>query len=94
MKLRPYKNHATDTVGVYGFWCPGCKAEHPYDVSRWAFNGSLEKPSFTPSLRCYANTRHGGCHLYLTDGKLIYCADCDHALAGQTVDLPDFPADE
>lgn len=33
------------------------------------------------------------CHLYVTHGQLIYLHDSTHALAGQTVDLPDFPAD-
>ena len=31
------------------------------------------------------------CHLYLTDGRLQFLGDCTHALAGQTVDLPEFP---
>jgi hypothetical protein len=29
------------------------------------------------------------CHFFLRDGKLEYCGDSTHALAGQTVDLPD-----
>jgi hypothetical protein len=29
------------------------------------------------------------CHSYVTDGKIQFLADCSHALAGQTVDLPD-----
>lgn len=33
------------------------------------------------------------CHLFVTKGKILFLADCSHALAGQTVDLPDFPAD-
>ena len=28
------------------------------------------------------------CHLFVTDGKIIYCGDCTHELSGQTVDLP------
>lgn len=30
------------------------------------------------------------CHSYITDGKIQFLGDCSHALAGQTVDLPDF----
>lgn len=30
------------------------------------------------------------CHSYITDGKIIYQPDCSHAMAGQTVDLPDW----
>lgn len=34
------------------------------------------------------------CHLFLTDGKLSFCSDSEHRLAGQTVDLPDWPFPE
>jgi hypothetical protein len=30
------------------------------------------------------------CHSFVTDGKIQFLSDCSHALAGQTVDLPDF----
>ena len=29
------------------------------------------------------------CHSYVTDGRIQFLSDCTHALAGQTVDLPD-----
>lgn len=31
------------------------------------------------------------CHYFLTAGRLNFCADSVHALAGQAVDLPDLP---
>jgi hypothetical protein len=31
------------------------------------------------------------CHYFLTDAKLIFCADSLHELAGKTVDLPELP---
>ena len=31
------------------------------------------------------------CHSFVTDGRIQFLGDCTHALAGQTVDLPDFP---
>lgn len=31
------------------------------------------------------------CHSFVTDGRIKFLGDCTHALAGQTVDLPDFP---
>lgn len=34
------------------------------------------------------------CHSFVTDGRIQYLADCTHALAGQTVDLPRFDWDE
>ena len=32
------------------------------------------------------------CHTFVTDGRIQFLGDCTHALAGQTVDLPDWPA--
>ncbi len=32
------------------------------------------------------------CHSFVTDGRIQFLSDCTHALAGQTVDLPDFAA--
>lgn len=29
------------------------------------------------------------CHSFVTDGKINYCADSTHEMAGSTVDLPD-----
>lgn len=73
----------------------------------WQFNGDMVKPTFTPSLRYFISqtnetdergNRTGRvlperttCHLFLRDGKLEYCSDCPHALAGQTVDLVGLP---
>lgn len=33
------------------------------------------------------------CHSFVTDGRIQFLGDCTHALAGQTVDLPDFEDD-
>lgn len=30
------------------------------------------------------------CHSFVTDGHIQFLSDCTHALAGQTVELPDF----
>lgn len=30
------------------------------------------------------------CHSFITDGRIQFLGDCTHALAGQTVDLPDW----
>lgn len=29
------------------------------------------------------------CHSFVTDGRIQFLSDCTHAMAGQTVDLPD-----
>lgn len=33
----------------------------------------------------------GVCHSFVTDGRIQFLSDCTHALAGQTVDLPEYP---
>jgi hypothetical protein len=32
------------------------------------------------------------CHTFVTDGQIQFLSDCSHALAGQTVPLPDLPS--
>lgn len=36
---------------------------------------------------------HHVCHSFVTDGRIQYLSDCTHALAGQTIDLPDWDWD-
>lgn len=31
------------------------------------------------------------CHSFVTDGRIQFLGDCTHELAGQTVDLPEWP---
>ena len=31
------------------------------------------------------------CHTFITEGKVQFLGDCSHELAGQTLDLPEFP---
>jgi hypothetical protein len=66
-------------------FCPGCKSLHVFD-SRWTFNGSLELPTFTPSM--LVSNGAITCHSYVTNGKIQFLNDSTHALSGQTVDLP------
>lgn len=75
--------------GRYFHWCPGCEEMHPLP-DRWKFDGNLESPTFAPS---FSHSGPGGtCHYILAAGKLNFCPDCSHALAGKTVPLPDLPA--
>lgn len=67
----------------------------------WIFDGNRESPSFTPSINLQINppghqhyqpnVKSTRCHYFIRAGKIIYCGDCTHAMAGQTVDLPDIP---
>lgn len=69
----------------------------------WTFNGDFNRPTFQPSIlvrgtdydcdadgRPIASTvRDSVCHSFVTDGRIQFLADSTHALAGQTVDLPE-----
>ena len=81
--------------GDWGFHCPGCGYAHSFRVNsdttrpQWSWNGSLDKPTFTPSL--LVNRGHATqCHSNVTDGRIQFHSDSYYKLAGQTVDLPDW----
>src|SRR3546814_5434913 len=65
---------------------------------RWGYNGNPESPTFTPSILVSYNGPDAGrngappaiCHSFVTDGRIQFLGDCTHALASQTVDLPEF----
>jgi hypothetical protein len=85
-------------------WCPACKTLHEIAVdtpfsngARWSFNGDLDAPSFTPSVNLsigpFEDQHSVRCHYFITAGKISFCGDCTHGLAGQTVDLPELDND-
>jgi hypothetical protein len=85
----------------YSFWCPACRCAHavwvhPPNQCAWKFNGSLENPTFDPSLKI-TQPMHGRpdgvCHVVVTDGVLYFQPDCTHEMAGRTVAMVDFPGD-
>lgn len=85
------------------FWCPGCDGAHMVRVAStdlpggWTFNGNHERPTFSPSILVTYNGPDAGiddappavCHSFVRDGQIQFLGDCTHALAGQTVPLPD-----
>ncbi len=78
---------------VYYFHCPGCDYGHPFEVGGkdcWTWNGSLDRPTFAPSLLVWGSRPAARCHLFLRDGKIEFQRDCHHSLAGQTVECPDW----
>ena len=83
------------------FWfnCPGCRNTHAFTVGppqrgpldpRWTFNGSFDRPTFSPSLLCNKDHAPSRCHLFLENGRIRFLDDCHHALAGKTVECPDW----
>lgn len=95
---------------IVHFWCPACDDAHMirFGGDSWTWNGDLEAPSFTPSVKVtgvqwerqypFFKPRHHVepgqpicCHSWVTDGRIRFYADSTHDLAGQTVDLPEWP---
>lgn len=115
MLLKPYSidTSAGAPETGYAFWCPACRQPHrvtlvsPIDKRpTWKFNGSLEKPTFTPSWLQYTpkgkwgedgiwreTGRTTNCHLHVTNGSISFCGDCPHEFKGKTVPLPEWPDD-
>lgn len=84
----------TKRIGVnhIRFHCPGCNSSHVIIIEgegAWGWNGSLEQPTFTPSVLVWNSRPELRCHSFVTDGKIQFLSDCFHALAGQTVELPE-----
>lgn len=99
MKLRTAAD-SSGTVKGYMHHCPGCEYNHVIYTQNtsgnptWEFDGNEELPSFDPSIRVFEiekGKRITLCHYFLKKGKIQFLSDCNHNLAGQTVDLPDIP---
>lgn len=78
------------------FWCPGCDRAQALNTNpsvQWSYNGDVDKPTFRPSILQTLERPSGKevCHSFVTDGRIQFLGDCTHALAGQTVDLPEWP---
>ena len=75
-----------------GWFCPACREPHSVPLPRWQWNGDMERPTISPSVLHFNTYPEGGrrvtrCHYFVRDGRIEFCADSPHALAGQTVDM-------
>lgn len=94
--------------GTYKFKCPAGHWHYintnvpNHQNAQWSFNGDVNKPTFTPSVRertgyfvdpnvkgdeDWLKNNSYQCHFIITDGKIHFCADCSHDLKGQTMDM-------
>lgn len=75
----------------YVHYCEGCDETHVIPHS-WDFNGDMEAPTFSPSIRhlCKYGVDDKAdkiCHYAINHGKIEYCGDCTHDLAGKVLFL-------
>ena len=67
-------------------------------TNAWSFNGNVDSPTLQPSILVHGIRSDGDitltprCHSYVTNGCIQYLDDCEHALRGQTVELPEVAA--
>jgi hypothetical protein len=100
MKLQPIIRDADGALLGYRHWCPGCGEMHGIYTNPqalrsgrfWTFDGDLQAPTFSPELVFSPSVNADRCRYSITAGNVIFAADSTHALAGQTVQLPDVPA--
>lgn len=88
---------------LLSFHCPACKYGHAVAVNgrtlpnsegdpvSWGWNGSYEKPTFSPSLLINKNAdgNYPRCHLMITEGKMKFLDDCTHEMKGETIEMED-----
>jgi hypothetical protein len=90
--------------GTVAFWCPACDRAHQAGIAPPAamllkYNGNAQDPTFRPSIWIESDNPNGSkggpatiCHSMVTEGNIEFLSDSTHALAGQTVELPEWPA--
>lgn len=98
-RLRGWHDPATGQRGLT-YWCQGCRQAHGVRIAgpgSWGFNGDHDAPTFSPSVlttwRDHSTTppTEQRCHTYVQGGQVRFLGDCTHALAGQTLPLPQLP---
>lgn len=67
----------------------------------WGWDGNVDRPTFSPSVLVRTGRAVDPnfkpepgdppevCHSFVRDGQIQFLGDCTHALAGQTVPLPE-----
>jgi hypothetical protein len=97
-----FRRLAPGDVADHVWWnCPGCGEPHYVPTAgpkAWGFNGDMERPTLTPSVLVYPGHRLNDagervetprCHVFIRGGRIEFLSDSTHALAGQTIDVPE-----
>lgn len=83
-----------EMAGEPSHWCPGCNRLHRINVrnpnestgAKWHWDGNVDRPTFSPSVNIV-----GQCHYFVRNGRIEFCDDSLHFLAGKRVEMPDLP---
>ncbi len=80
------------------FKCPNCEKYHLIPAERWHFNGDVNLPTLTPSVKEYYEPNELGleyiCHFFLTNGIIDFCGDCTHKKVVGKIPLPELMEEE
>lgn len=61
--------------------------------AKWTWNENFEAPTIAPSIHVKGTLPTGEeisvCHSFVRDGKILFLADCRHAMANQIIPLAD-----
>jgi hypothetical protein len=83
-------NNSDGSLYGWRFWCPGCESNHAVST-KWAVDEAActISPSILVHPVNYPNGMGGQprCHSFVRNGSIEFLADCDHELAGKTVEL-------
>lgn len=83
--------------GSFYWWCPGCRELHCADTltpnsngATWGRDGDLARPTLSPSVLLRIDYGQAGkppeiCHCWIRGGRIEFCSDSTHELAGKTV---------
>lgn len=98
-RMKPVTNADGSPYGV-SWDCPGCRESHvvpTHGPNAWTFNGDLVRPTLSPSILIFPSPpcRDGSgdivktirCHCFIRDGRIEFCSDSEHRLAGQTAEM-------
>lgn len=96
-KIAELHHSGYGTGRAFLFMCPGCGCHHIFQTHwndgspAWKWNGDFDKPTVHPSILVTTKypDRTDVCHSFITNGRIQFLTDSTHALAGQTVELPE-----
>lgn len=89
----------TPDRALLGYWCQGCDCLHVVNVEagsdrpRWDWNGNVDKPTLSPSIRTFwqrtGEAEQTHCHHFLRGGVIKYLSDsAAHDVRGHHELLP------
>lgn len=81
-----FSDEKYEKAGIFRlFYCPGCERYHAVYRDSHNIEDLAGLPSVFPDLLIdFPGHR---CHLFIQNGLLAYLDDCDHHLAGMTVEM-------